>query len=235
MNFDQHIRFEDDDILVINKPEGVNSHYGRVNKIGVEEIARHKRGDNVRVADRLDRDTTGVMVIAKSDAAQARLKVDSGDKTASQMKKIYLSLLTGTFNYPGIYEADVPIARTDTERMRVVSSDEGFDARESLSFFKPILVLSDREGKSSTLTEVRIVTGRTHQIRVIAADHLKHPVIGDRMYNPDPSGASRPLLHAVELTLRHPITEVSHTFTAPIPDDFNRLIYNLKWEYFFNN
>jgi RluA family pseudouridine synthase len=232
MNFDQHILHEDADILVINKPDGINSHWGSVNKIGIEEIVRHKRGDNVRVGHRLDRDTTGVMVIAKSDAAQAQLKIDFGDKTASQMKKTYLALMEGTFDYPGVFEAEALIAKTSSERMQVVPSSLGYDAQDSLTFFKPLLVLEGSSGRTSTLTEVRIVTGRTHQIRVVAADYLKHPLIGDRMYNPDPTGAQRPLLHAFELTLRHPVTREPHTFNAPIPDDFKKKIYDLNWKYF---
>jgi len=235
-NFDNLVLFEDRHMVVINKPSGINSHYSDFNLIGVQEVAKNMRGYTTNLAHRLDRDTTGVLVLAKTELALERLREQFANKGKSQTKKVYIALLDGEFIPDNIVRATVPIAHTETDRMRIVRSEElqkDPTTRNTLSFFRPVMALTSPEGIHRTLTEVQIVTGRTHQIRVVAADFLGHPVTGDRLYNPNRSEAQRQMLHAYELILQHPITRRMMSVQAPLPDDFKQILSNHELDYFF--
>ena len=244
IDFDDFVIFEDPHLLIINKPPRVNSHYSPRDPAGVEEIAKHKRGTDTLLAHRLDKDTTGVIVLAKDLVSYWSLRNQFANKSESEVTKRYLTLLDGELNARGrrgVIEATPAISRSETERMRIVPEEElrertsPFCPMSSLSYFRPLVVFSNGEGHTRTFTEVQIVTGRTHQIRVTAADFLHHPIIGDRMYNPNPSGASRPLLHAYELTIQHPINKNIMTFMAPLPEDFQTILTGINWEQYLTS
>ncbi|MBI4035794.1 RluA family pseudouridine synthase [Candidatus Daviesbacteria bacterium] len=239
--FDKHVLYEDQDVLIINKPAGIASHYSEVNPVGIEEIAKHLRGWNTQRANRLDRDTTGVMVFSKTRPAFISLFDQFANKAGSNMRKIYLAILEGELDFKEPFKAELPIAPTQTERMQIVTPEQsgrGFippGAKNSITFFKPLVCLKDGEGRIRTLTEVQIVTGRTHQIRVVSADYLKHPIVGDYLYCGDAIRATRTMLHAFELTFQHPIKLNMRTIQAPIPEDFQQSIKNMEWQYFYPN
>lgn len=229
--FDEFVLFEDPHILVVDKPAGISSHYPSKFSFGVEEIARHLLGDNVCLAHRLDKDTTGVLVLAKSQEAHDNLQAQFSNKASGSMEKVYLAVLDGELNFPPI-KVSATIARTATEKMREVKPWERAGGRPSLTIFQPLAVLSNQAGFSRTLTRVQPITGITHQIRVISADYLGTPVAGDRMYNPNPDGVVRPMLHAFELTFQHPITKDPMTISSPIPQDFRDFVSTMDWRYF---
>lgn len=236
-NFDKYVLFEDDHVIAVDKPAGINSHHSPQRRVGIEEVARYLRGPRVAVVHRLDRDTTGILVVAKSQDAALSLDRQFDSKSASGMRKIYLAILDGEFKSAKGLEVEAPIVKTDTEKMRVVGPNEprrihGNEARSTYSIFKPLAVLKSPTGFHRTLTEVQIITSRTHQIRVVAAEHLEHPVAGDRMYNPyGAMGLPRPMVHAYELTFEHPATGKSVTVTSKVPEDFKKLLATLNWEY----
>lgn len=234
-DFDSYSLLEDPSILVLNKPAGIPSHFGSRVPIGVVEIAMYLRGPQTRLAHRLDRDTTGVLVLAKSDTALFGLSNQFANKTEVGMRKIYWALLDGEFTDEEPREVDVPIASTETERMTVITKEQDIqnaaDARQSLSIFRPLALLRSPFGAHQTLTEVQIITGRTHQIRVVAADYLHHPVVGDRLYDPEYSKSSRMMLHALELTFQHPIRGNRMNVQAPLPREFLTGLQTMEWMY----
>lgn len=225
-NFEGSIVFEDSHLLIVNKPAGIPAHYGPRSFVGVEEIALHLRGPNIRRTNRLDRDTTGIMVLTKTKQADLNMSAQFGNKVNSGMRKIYLAILDGELNNPEPLEVKVPVRKTETEKMKAILAEEGdegideqTDAKNSLTFFQPLAILTSDFG-SRTLTKVQIVTGVTHQIRVVSSDFLHSPLVGDRMYNPNSSSAPRCMLHAFELTFKHPIQGEMMTVQAPVPEDF---------------
>lgn len=236
-NFEQHVLYEDNDFVAINKPAGIASHYSERNRVGIVEVVRYLRGwDSVSLAHRLDRDTSGVLLLTKSRAGYEGLIKQFTDKEQNNMQKIYVALLEGEFRPDeSVIQVEAPLSRTETERMRIVTPEEkdkltDEEIKDSLTFFHPLAILTNQTGEKRTLVEVQIVTGRTHQIRVVAADYLGHPVIGDYMYNPKGSEAKRQMLHALKLTFMHPTRDEEMTVRAPLADDFKRMLSAMKWE-----
>lgn len=182
------IVFEDARLLAISKPAGIASHGGSGIQHGVIEGLRALRpGDTLELVHRLDRDTSGLMVIAKKRSALTELQALLREDHGAGIEKRYLALLLGRLP-DGAMEVDVPLhvgLRQGGER-HVTVSDAG---KPSLSTFR---VLERRGGQS--YCEVRIATGRTHQIRV-HAQHLGHPVAGDAKYG-DPAANQRLRSHA---------------------------------------
>lgn len=211
------ILHEDDAFICLNKPAGLVVHPAAGHWSGtlVNAIMHHatelsEGGHPLRpgIVHRLDKDTSGCILVAKTDAAQTALSRQFATRTA---QKTYLAVVRGR---PRASAGTViaAIARHPAHRQRMaVSGREG--AREAETAWK---VLAS-EGKLS-LVECRPKTGRTHQIRV-HMKHLGHPIAGDRIYG---GGADFPrqLLHAWKLAIHHPQTDELMVFTAPIPEDF---------------
>lgn len=222
MNVD--ILFEDADIIVVDKPAGMIVHPapGYPDGTLVDELLRHcpkmagvGSAERSGVVHRLDRETSGVMVFAKTDRAYRALRTEFEGHT--RVKKTYLAVLHGASS-PRTGTLDTLIGRrADKKRMRVV--EPGGDGQRAVTHWE---VLQKHGGLA--LVEFVIETGRMHQIRVHAA-HLGHPVAGDllygdaardrRMANPP----KRQLLHAVALEFPHPVTRRMMSFAAEPPPD----------------
>ena len=225
------ILFEDDRLLVINKPSGVASHGGSGIRHGAIETLRALRpGMSLELVHRLDRDTSGVLVIAKKRSAlrqmQALLREDHG----AGITKIYTALLLGKLP-KGHFQVEAPLhvgLRQGGER-HVTVHPQG---KVAISHFQ----LREKAGGHS-LCDIRIETGRTHQIRV-HAQHLGHPIAGDDKYgNEDANrqlrqdaGLRRLFLHAAQLrfTLGEGDTARAYDLEAPLPDDLVTVLQALR-------
>lgn len=206
------IVYEDDDLLVINKPAGMPIHpsQGNYDNTLANACAWYfeKKGEpfTYRCINRLDRDTTGLLIIARHAYSASLLSTMVAKR---EIHREYRALVTGLLPEEGTVEA--PIARVDGSTIeREVNFETGEFAR---THYKR---LEYKNGYS--LASLKLDTGRTHQIRV-HMKHIGHPLPGDFLYNPDYSFISRQALHSYRLRFKHPITGEMLDFTAPIPDD----------------
>ena len=179
--------------------------FGTFPMIGLALMAGGAAGN---MADRLDKDTSGLMMVAKNDETQAELSRMLKDR---EIEKHYRALAEGRMKEPE-GEIDAPIDRNKKDRKKMAVDPEG---RPAVTRWKVLA-----EGRDCTLLDVRILTGRTHQIRV----HLKsihHPICGDPLYGFE-KGVKAPclMLHAYSLSFAHPRTKEKMTFQAPLPEDF---------------
>ncbi len=221
------IIYEDAHILVVDKAPGVVVHPSPGHSDGtlVDALRAHvpdlDTGDDPTrpgIVHRLDKDTSGLLVIAKDPASHASLAEQMKER---QTIKRYLALVEGNFSTPeGVIEA--PIGRDPRNRQRMAIVRAGAGGRDARTRFR---VLQMARGR--TLLELQLETGRTHQIRVhLAAIH--HPVVGDPVYGrPQPPTPPRQFLHAAHLEFAHPITGEWMTFDAPLPPDLAAFL--AKW------
>ena len=221
------IVYQDADIAIVNKAQGMVTHPAVGNYTGtlVNALLYHLKdlsGINGElrpgIVHRLDKDTSGLLVIAKNDDAHRSLSAQIGAKTA---RRVYLALVYGNIKTDeGIIMTRLGRDPRNRKKMAVVRSG----GREAETQYK---VLARYDGY--TLVECTLKTGRTHQIRV----HLKHlgfPVVGDPVYTrrKDKFGLQGQLLHAYKLGLQHPRTKEQMEFSAPLPDYFERVLSSLK-------
>ncbi len=231
------IVFEDARLIAISKPSGIASHGGSGITFGVIETLRALRPEqSMELVHRLDRDTSGLMVIAKKRSALSELQAlmrengvhETGDRRAGGLRKRYLALLAGRMP-EGVMSVDAPLhvgLRQGGERHVQVNQA----GKPSLSHFK---VLERRGGHS--YCEVRIETGRTHQIRV-HAQHMGHPVAGDDKYGDEAVnrrlreqvGLKRLFLHATSLEFALDEGKTPYLLTAPLADDLVAVLDRLK-------
>lgn len=218
------ILYEDADVIVIDKPAGLVIHPGAGNWTGtlVHGILAHapevRTNDEVRpgIVHRLDKETSGVLIVAKHDAARELLARQLRERTA---KKNYCALVHGDLARDVTVNA--PIARDPLHRVRMAVVSTG---RPATSIFHPVERIS-----RFTLLDVDLRTGRTHQIRVHAAS-IGHPVAGDRLYAPrrvPPDGLTRQFLHAVRLEITLPSGE-RRVFDSPLPPDLSAVLTALR-------
>jgi 23S rRNA pseudouridine1911/1915/1917 synthase len=212
------ILFEDNDLIVINKPAGLVVHPGAGHREHtlVNALLNHCAtlsgiGGKERpgIVHRLDKETSGCLVVAKNDAAHRGLSKQLAERA---VEKIYLALVAGKLRKPaGLIEAK--IGRHPVHRQRMSATTlRGRDAKTEYR----VLRSSDR----ASLIECRPHSGRTHQIRA-HLHHLGHPVLGDKVYAPRlTKDFPRQMLHAWKLGFRHPRTGEWKNFEAPLPDDF---------------
>ena len=213
------ILYEDADLAVVVKPCGMVVHPAAGNEDGtlVNALLHHLDslggiGGELRpgIVHRLDKDTSGLLLVAKNDASQLAL---SEQLSARTMEKHYRALVEG-----GIREdsgrIEAAIARSKKDRKKMAVDDEG---REAITEWTVLA-----RGRGVSLLDVHILTGRTHQIRVHMR-HIGHPVCGDPIYG-SAKGAKVPrlMLHAYSLTFTHPRTGERLTFTAELPEAFRR-------------
>ena len=213
------ILYEDADLAVVVKPCGMVVHPAAGNEDGtlVNALLHHLDslggiGGELRpgIVHRLDKDTSGLLLVAKNDASQLAL---SEQLSARTMEKHYRALVDGNIREDaGRIEA--AIARSKKDRKKMAVDEEG---REAITEWTVLA-----RGRGVTLLDVHILTGRTHQIRV-HTKHIGHPVCGDPIYG-SPRGAKVPrlMLHAYSLTFTHPRTGERLTFTAELPKEFLR-------------
>ena len=225
-----NIIYEDNAILVINKPKGMVVHpaYGNYTGTLVNALMNYCGNDlsdingviRPGIVHRLDKDTSGVLVVAKNNKAHKEL---SEALKNHKVKKVYVALVNGVIN-ENSGTIDLPIGRHPANRKKMaVNIGNG---KEAVTSFKVIERFAD-----ATYMELMIKTGRTHQIRVHLS-YIGHPVIGDKIYggknisrNYEIAGHA---LHAKVLGLIHPITGNYMEFEADIPEDFNKLLTSLR-------
>ncbi|MCD9026653.1 RluA family pseudouridine synthase [Luteimonas sp. BDR2-5] len=222
------IVFEDDRLLAISKPSGIASHGGSGISFGVIETLRALRpNQSLELVHRLDRDTSGLMVVAKKRSALTQLQALMREDHGAGIRKRYLTLLVGRMP-DGVMTVDAPLhvgLRQGGERHVQVDAS----GKPSLSHFR---VLERRGGQS--YCEVRIETGRTHQIRVHAR-HIGHPVAGDDKYGDvdanrrlrDQIGLRRLFLHAASLEFSLDGGAAPYVLNAPLADDLREALDRL--------
>lgn len=216
-NIPLSILYEDEDLAVVIKPAGMVVHPAAGNASGTLVNALLFRLDSLGgiggelrpgIVHRLDKDTSGLLLVAKNDAVQQEL---SRQLAAREVEKHYRALVEGVMKEErGRIEA--PIARSRTDRKKMAVDPAGRPSVTEWTLLKT--------GRGCSLLDVHILTGRTHQIRV----HMRsigHPVCGDPIYG-DPRGAKVPrlMLHAYALRFVHPVTKAEMAFTAPLPEKF---------------
>jgi 23S rRNA pseudouridine1911/1915/1917 synthase len=228
-NIPLDIIFEDKDIILINKPAGLVVHPAVGNRTGTlvnallghfPELADSPEKIRPGLVHRLDKDTSGIMVVAKNLAAQEDLAGQIRDR---KVTKIYKAVVGGLFKKPE-GEVDRPIGRNTRRRKQMtVIEDPGAKSREARTLYRVL-----EEFKGASLVELRPVTGRTHQIRV-HLDHLGHPVLGDEVYGRRKTRLIlRQALHAEKLSFTHPKSGKKMEFTAPLPPDMLELLKALR-------
>ena len=212
-----HIIYEDEDLMVIDKPADMPVHpsignYENTLANGIAWYFAEKGEDFVyRCINRLDRDTTGALILAKNPLSAAILSVQMKKR---QILRTYLALVDGLLPDSGTINA--PIARMEGS---VITREVNFGTGESA------ITHYERLAAEYSLAELHLETGRTHQIRV----HMKyigHPLPGDYLYNPDYRRINRQPLHSYQLEFTHPITGKVMLFTAPLPIDFISAFYS---------
>lgn len=212
--------YEDDDLLVVNKPPGIVAHPAYRNERGtlLNALLGYLGQDAERaprLVNRLDRDTSGLVLVARTGRVHSRLVRGSG---AAAVTKHYLAIVHGRPKPPrGII--DLPLARSNADRRRVAVVAEG---RRSLTEYQVLAALGG-PWRGSALVRCRLLTGRTHQVRVHLAAR-GWPILGDRVYGLGAEAFPRQALHAWELDLEHPSTGRPMHFTAPLPPDMAAVV-----------
>lgn len=224
-NLPLNIVYQDSDFAVINKAQGMVTHPAAGSPDGtlVNAVLYHIKdlsGINgvlrPGIVHRLDKDTSGLILIAKNDCAHLSLTTQIAEKTA---KRFYIALVDGNVKADeGVIEQPVDRNPKDRKKMAVVK-----DGRPAKTAYKVL----ERFGRY-TLMEFELFTGRTHQIRVHCA-YMRHPVVGDPLYGGSNAfGLKGQLLHAARLVVNHPSTGERMEFTAPLPDYFREVLAKLR-------
>ena len=226
--------FEDDALIVVNKPAGMVVHPAAGNRDGtlVNALLHHCRGRlsgiggvaRPGIVHRIDKDTSGLLVVAKTDAAHEGLTAQFADHSIARR---YLALAVG---HPAPPEGTIEgrIGRSDRDRkMMAALPADVTRGKHAVTHYRTVRALPH-----ATLLECRLETGRTHQVRVHCAS-IGHPLLGDQTYGRTPKplkpllerlGFARQALHAAELGFRHPATGQTVNFDAPLPADMAELI-----------
>ena len=227
------IVYEDDELLVVNKPAGMVVHPAPGNYSGtlVNALMYHC-GNQLSsingvirpgIVHRIDKDTSGLLMVAKTDRAHADLARQLEEHTISRRYKAVV--LDNIREDEGTIDA--PIGRDPKNRLRNAVLREGMSGFESARRAVTHYRVLQRFGRY-TLIEARLETGRTHQIRVHMA-YIRHPLLGDELYGPakNKAGAKRQMLHAGVLGFVHPVTGRYMEFESPLPEDFRKVLTRL--------
>lgn len=225
-NIPLDIIYEDDDVVVLNKARGMVVHPAPGNYTGTLVNALLYHCSNLSginsairpgIVHRLDKDTSGIMIVAKNDAAHISLSQQIQSKTAV---RTYLAVVRGNIKTDsGTIETQIARDKTDRKKMAVVK--EG--GRDAITDYEVL----ERFGKY-TLVRCKLRTGRTHQIRV-HMEYLDYPLVGDPKYSPmkTPFGIKGQALHSHTLEFTHPRTGERMKFEAPLPEDMHKIITRL--------
>ena len=224
---DIDIVYEDDDVMVINKKSGVVVHPAPGNYNGtlvnglmyLSKDLSHVNGEfRPGIVHRIDKDTSGLLIVAKNDKAHRILAEELKEK---KIKRKYIALVSGVINHD-IGEIDAPIGRdpSDRKKMCVTSTN----SKDAITHFRVL-----ERYKNVSLIECELETGRTHQIRV-HMKYINHPVINDPVYGKNNHGEFGQLLHAKEITFTHPTTKEVMTFSCEVPEEFNKILEEYKEE-----
>ena len=225
------IVFEDEHLLVVDKPAGMVVHPAAGNRDGtlVNAVLHHCAGRlsgiggvaRPGIVHRIDKDTSGLLVVAKTDRAHEGL---AAQFARHDIHRLYLALVAGVPNPPA-GTVDAPLARSSSNRQKMAIVEDGRGKR-AVTHYRLVRPLRD-----ASLTQCRLETGRTHQVRVHMAS-LGHPLLGDPVY-----GRTRPVhrdilkslgfhrqaLHAAELGFVHPVSKENLSFKSPLPSDIQEL------------
>ncbi|HET7198891.1 MAG TPA: RluA family pseudouridine synthase [Burkholderiales bacterium] len=216
---------EDPSLIVIDKPAGLVVHpgAGQPDRTLLNALLAHAPAlagvPRAGIVHRLDKDTSGLLVVAKTIEAQASLVRQLAERT---MRRVYLALVQG--DPPASGTIDAPVGRDAKLRTRMAVTHRGKAARTSYKVL-------ERFGRAA-LVECRLETGRTHQIRV-HFQHIRHPLVGDTVYRRGTRHGiafPRQALHAAQLTLAHPASGATMTWSSAPPRDFKRLLDELREE-----
>ncbi len=231
-NIPVDIVYQDADFAIVNKPKGMTVHIGNGNVEGTLVNALLYALDSLSgiggvlrpgIVHRIDKDTTGLLVVAKNDKAHVSLATQIAEKTC---KRTYYALLEGNVKEPfGEIVTDIGRHPTDRLKMSVLPLGQG---KIAVTRFET----ATHFGNDFTLCKFELQTGRTHQIRV-HAKHMGHPVAGDPVYGfkKGKLAADGQLLHAWKLELTHPTDGDRRTFTAPLPQEFSCILQKLCKKY----
>lgn len=226
-NIPLDIIYEDEDVVVVNKARGMVVHPAAGNYSGtlVNALLYHCKnlsGINgvIRpgIVHRLDKDTSGIMICAKNDAAHVSLSEQIQSKTA---QRTYLAVVRGNIKSDsGVIETQIARDKNDRKKMAVVK--EG--GRDAVTEYEVL----ERFGKY-TIVKCKLKTGRTHQIRV-HMEYLGYPLVGDPKYSPmkTPFSINGQALHSWTLTFTHPRTQEVMSFEAPLPEDMKKIVTRLR-------
>ena len=220
------IIYEDSDIIVVNKPKGMVVHPANGNPDGtlvnaILSICKNSLsgiGGELRpgIVHRLDKDTSGLIIVAKNDKAHINMSEQIKERN---VKKTYIALVRG--NVPE-EEATInmPIGRSTKDRKKMAVTKNG---KQAITHFKVL-----KRYSKYTLLEIKIETGRTHQIRVHMAE-IGYPIVGDAVYSNGKNefGIEGQMLHAYKLEFMHPITNKHMELTAPLPQYFEEILKKL--------
>jgi 23S rRNA pseudouridine1911/1915/1917 synthase len=210
-----NIHYEDADIIVIDKPPGMTTHPAPGSRSGtlvnallgmLPKLAESDNPERPGIVHRLDKDTSGLIVIAKNRTA---LEALSNQFKSRRVKKVYLALVKGHVK-PDRGLIDAPVGRVPVHRQRMAVVSSGRAAQTAYRVKRYL--------EGYTLLEMRPETGRTHQIRVHLSE-IGYPIIGDTVYGSKSDLVARQFLHAYKLTFRLPSTGEQVTFTTQLPDD----------------
>lgn len=226
-----NVVFEDEHLLVVDKPAGLVVHPAAGNLDGtlVNALLHHCGGSlsgiggvaRPGIVHRIDKDTSGLLVVAKTDFAHAGL---AKQFAAHSIDRRYLAIVNGVPKAPG-GTVDAPLARSASDRKKIAIV-EGNRGKRAVTHWRRLQVLKD-----AALVECRLETGRTHQVRVHMAS-IGHPLVGDPVYGRSGKthgkllkelGFHRQALHATELGFTHPVTKSRLSFSSPMPPDMQEL------------
>lgn len=224
------IVFEDDDLLVINKPAGLVVHPAAGHWSGtlMNGLLHHHSGAHTLpragIVHRLDKDTSGLMVVAKTRAVMESLVRQIA---ARDIHRYYLAIAEKPWSHMGVVSVTESLGRDPSNRLRMaVLPRDASTAKPARTLFKPVATDGDL-----TLVACKLYTGRTHQIRVHLAWY-GHPILGDLVYGGHVRpGMQRQALHATRLELVHPVTGVGLVFESPLPTDMRQLLQDLSLHY----
>ncbi len=215
------IIYEDRDILVIDKPSGLltmgtNTEKSRTAYFALTDYVRKgcaKSRNRIFIVHRLDKDTSGVLIFAKSEEAKFRLQ-----SQWSETKKKYLAVVHGRFEKRS---GTITTYLAEKQGYGIYSTSDSKNGKLASTRYNVI-----RETKRYSLLEIDLLTGRKHQIRVHIADS-GHPVVGDRRYGKKDKTAQRMALHALSIAFRHPFSGKELFFETKMPEYFGRLVGTL--------